>query len=105
MAGNGILALLLTVIGRGIWTGLVLANLAATPAVPWSVAVMGLLLWTAWRYLGGHWPPLRTAAWRRAHRRANPLPWPVLSIALVAGGLSVGALAGFWGVLVQLVRV
>jgi membrane protease YdiL (CAAX protease family) len=105
IAGSGVLAFLLTVTGGGIWTGLLLANLAATPAVPWSVAVMGLLLWTAWRYLGGSWPPLRTAAWRRSHRRANPLPWPVLRVALLAGGLSVGALAGFWSVLFQLVKI
>jgi membrane protease YdiL (CAAX protease family) len=105
IAGSGALALLLTLAGGGIWSGLLLANLAATPAVPWSVAVMGLLLWAAWRYLGGTWPPMRTAAWRRAHRRANPLPWRALVVALLAGGLSVGSLAGFWSVLFQLVKI
>ncbi len=56
---TGGLAFLVTVVAGGIWTSLLLANLASTPAVPWAAAAMAPVLWSIWSYLGGKWPPGR----------------------------------------------
>jgi membrane protease YdiL (CAAX protease family) len=103
--GSGALGFVLTVAGGGVWTGLLFVNLATTPAVPWSVVLMGLLLWCTWRYLGGSWASRGTASWRRAHRRSNLLPPATIVWALLAGTFFVAALAGFWSVLFQLVKL
>lgn len=101
----GILALVLTVTVGGIWTALVAANLAISPAIPWAVAVMGLLLWLLWRYLGGVGRPRRTSDARRRLLRANRLPGRVFAWALLAGMLAIVALAGLWPVLFQLAHL
>ena len=49
----GLLALAITILAGGIWSALLVTNLRSSPAVPWSVAAMALLLWLAWSYLGG----------------------------------------------------
>jgi membrane protease YdiL (CAAX protease family) len=100
----GVLALALTLVGGGIWTALLVANLATSPAVPWSVAAMALVLWAAWRYLGGSGPPRSTSEARRRGLRAERLAGPVLAWALAAGALSIVALTGLWIVLFQLVK-
>jgi membrane protease YdiL (CAAX protease family) len=97
-AWTGALAFLLTIVTGGIWTGLLLANLSTTPAVPWAAVVMALVLWLVWAYLGGS-----TA--RRRYLRASPVSASAFSWALLAGSLSIVALAGFWIVLFRLVRI
>jgi len=57
---SGALAFVLTVFTGGIWTVLLISNAATSPAIPWAVAVMALLLWMMWQYLGGKWGPLST---------------------------------------------
>jgi len=105
IAAMGILAAMIAVVAGGVWSGLLLANLQTNPKVPWSVAAMAILLWTAWMYLGGHgWPPSTSNA-RREHLRAYRRPWRVFAWAGVAGGLAVASLAGLWIVLFQLVRM
>ena len=94
----GAFALVLTMVAGGVWSALLVVNLRATPAIPWSVAVMATLLWLAWRLLR------RTRA-RRTRLRAVPVPKPVLVWALVAGLLAIAALSGLWIVLSQLVHV
>ncbi|MGO8947451.1 MAG: hypothetical protein ACLQUY_07280 [Ktedonobacterales bacterium] len=59
--GFGALAFVLTAVVGGIWSALLTINLAMSPAIPWAVVVMALLLWLLWRYLGGAWWP-RTPA-------------------------------------------
>jgi hypothetical protein len=44
VVGMGILAFLLTSVVGGIWSSLVVANLATTPAVPWAVLAMAGVL-------------------------------------------------------------
>ena len=44
VVGFGLLAFAITILAGGIWSGLVVANLQSTPAVPWSVPLMALLL-------------------------------------------------------------
>ena len=98
-------ALLLTILTGGIWTALVLANLATTPAIPWAVAAMALLLWSLWSYLGGSWRPYGTGEARRRYLRARRVSGLIFTWALLAGALSVVSLAGLWIVMFRLVRM
>ena len=50
---SGGLAIILTAVVSGIWTALLGANLATSPAIPWAAAVMALVIWALWSYLGG----------------------------------------------------
>ena len=102
---SGLLALVLALGVNGLWTALLLSNLRTSPAVPWSVGLMALLLGLLWLYLGGRWGTPRTAVARRRSLRARPLPPPVFAWAVGAGLLAIVALAGFWIVLVRLVPV
>jgi membrane protease YdiL (CAAX protease family) len=102
---TGALALLLTIVTGGIWTVLLLANLATTPSVPWAAAAMALVLWSLWSYLGGRWRPERTCEARRHYLRANRVPGRIFAWALLAGGLSVVSLTGLWIVMFRLVRI
>jgi hypothetical protein len=105
VVGFGLLAFAITILAGGIWSGLVVANLQSSPAVPWSVPVMALLLWLAWSYLGGKGWPRGTSEVRRRYLRANRNSGPTYLWAWVAGVLSVVALAGYWILLFQLVKM
>lgn len=98
----GLLALALTIGAGGIWTVLLAANLATSPAIPWAVVVMGALLWLMWWYLGGHGGPERTQQARRDALRAKRVPGTRFIWALLAGLFAILALAGLWFVLFQL---
>jgi membrane protease YdiL (CAAX protease family) len=100
-----LLALALTMLAGGVWSGLLVANLRTTPTIPWAVVVTGLLLWLMWQYLGGRWWPRSTSETRRHLLRARPVAASVFAWALVAGGLSIISLSGCWIVLFQLVEV
>ena len=102
---TGILALVLAVTAGGIWSVLLAANLATSPAIPWAVAVMAVLLVLMWRYLAGTGWPRRTSESRRRLLRANQLPGRVFAWAVLAGMLAIVALAGLWPVLFQLANV
>jgi membrane protease YdiL (CAAX protease family) len=102
---SGALAFVLTVVAGGVWTVLLISNVATSPAIPWAVVVMALLLWLMWQYLGGKWGPQSTSEARRRYLRARPLSGQVFAWALVAGLLSIVALVGFWIVLFQLVKI
>jgi membrane protease YdiL (CAAX protease family) len=100
---TGVLAIGVTTLVSGAWSGLLLVNLKVSPAIPWAVVIMGLILWALWSGLGGGRGPERTKATRKALLRAGHLPPKVLAWAIIAGVLSIVALAGFWIVLHQLV--
>jgi membrane protease YdiL (CAAX protease family) len=100
----GVLAFLLAIFAGGVWTMLLITNLRTTPGIPWSVVVMGGLLWLMWQYLSGRWAPRSTSERRQRLLRANPLSRSVFTLAVIAGVLAVAALAGLWIVLSQLVR-
>ena len=93
------LAFVITTLAGVTWTGLLRFNLSTTPALPWSVVVMGLLLWALYRYLGGAWAPSNTSDARRRLLRANRLPANVFGWAVAAGLLATVAVAGLWVVL------
>jgi membrane protease YdiL (CAAX protease family) len=103
--GFGFLAFAVTILAGGIWSALLIANLRSSPAVPWSVPVMALLLWLIWGYLGGKGWPRSTSDARRHHLRANRRSPRIYLWSFVAGVLTVVALAGFWIVLFQLVKM
>jgi membrane protease YdiL (CAAX protease family) len=105
VACAALLAILISLVGQGVWTALVTTNLATTPAIPWSVAVMALFLRLAWQYAGGRWPPLVTAAARHRALRSNAVSGRAFALALLAGTLAVVALAGLWIVTSTLVRM
>jgi membrane protease YdiL (CAAX protease family) len=93
---TGLLAFLLTTVGGGIWTAMLVANLSTTPAIPWSVAAMAIVLWAIWSYLSGKGPPATTSDARRRYLRARRISAQPFLWALLAGVLSVIALAGLW---------
>jgi len=100
-----VMAIVLTAVTGGIWTELLSVNLTTSPAIPWSVAVMALLLWLLWRYLGGAGWPRSTADARRGYLRARRTSGRVFAWAILAGLLSIVALAGLWVVLFQIANL
>ncbi len=105
VVGFGLLAFAITTLAGGIWSVLLVTNLRSSPAVPWSVPAMALLLWLMWSYLGGRGWPCSTSEARRLYLRANRRSGWTYLWAWVAGVLSVVALAGYWIVLLQLVKM
>ena len=101
MVATGLGALIAAGIASGIWGGLLTANLATTPALPWSAPVMLLLLAFAWMYAGGRGPPKRTQATRRGSLRGTGIDRAAIGLALVAGGCALIALIGVWIVLFE----
>jgi membrane protease YdiL (CAAX protease family) len=105
MLWAGFLGFLTIVFGAGVWSALVAVNLGTTPAVPWAVPVMSVVLVLLWVYLAGKGRPRSTSNARRLCLRANMVPVTVLAWSMLAGGLSVVALAGLWIVIMQMVRM
>jgi len=102
---SALVAFLILFVGQAIWGFLLAANFRNSPrAVPWSVAIMAVVLWLFWQYLGGHWWPRNTALVRKQDLRPNPISAIVFGNALLAGVLAVIALAGLWIVFFQLVK-
>jgi membrane protease YdiL (CAAX protease family) len=104
VVGFVVLAVILTLAVGGVWAALLSVNLATTPAIPWAVVAMALLLWLLWQYMGGAGWPRSSAQARRCSRRSNPVSAPVFAWAVLAGALSIFALIGLWIVLSQLVK-
>jgi hypothetical protein len=100
-----ILGIFIALFGQGVWSALIAANLATTPAIPWSVCVMAVVLWLIWKYLNGRLGPQRTSESRRLRLRANPLPANVFAWAVLAGALSIVALAGWWLLISRLLHI
>lgn len=102
---SALLSSLISVFGAGVWILLISTNLSSTPTIPWAFPLIALVLWLMWQYLGGRWWPNSTSDARRAYLRSNQVSGQRLVWALIAGVLSIIALAGFWIVLVELVGV
>jgi membrane protease YdiL (CAAX protease family) len=91
-----VLTLVLTGLASGVWAGLLTLNLNTSPALPWAAVAMACVLWLAWKYADGRWWPQRTSAARHRLLRARRIDASAFTLALVAGGLSLVALAGVW---------
>ncbi len=102
IVGTVIFAFLLVGFAGGVWSFLLLRNLHGSPAYPWCVAVMAVLLWILWQYLSGRWGPSRSVGYRSRALRANPLPTRTFVIAVIAGLGAVVSLAGLWIILSRL---
>jgi membrane protease YdiL (CAAX protease family) len=100
-----IVGIFVALFGQGIWSALIATNLSTTPAIPWAVPVMALVLWIFWQYLGGRWQPRSTSDERRLRLRANAIPANVFAWAVISGALSVIALAGWWAVISHVERI
>lgn len=73
IVGFAVLAFVVTAVAGGVWTALLATNLATSPATPWPVVAMALLLWGLW---GAGWPR-STSATRPASlapRNSDPAP-------------------------------
>ncbi len=105
VAWAALLALLVAGFASLTWGGLLLANLQASPAIPWSFPVMAVVLVLLGLYLNGAGWPRRTSLARHAYLRARLAPGRVLAWALLAGGLALAGLVGLWIVLVELTHV
>lgn len=105
LAWSAILAFLILAFGQGVWGALLSSNLKTSKAIPWAVPVMALVLWLMWQYLGGKWWPHRTSETRRLYLRANRVSGRAWAWGILAGVLSVVALAGYWIVMFQLVKM
>ncbi len=101
----GVLGYFIALLGQGIWSALISANLAGSAAIPWSVPLMALILWPMWLYLDGRGWPHRLAEVRHRYLRANPVSGRVFVWAFLAGSLATAALAGLWIVMARLVRI
>lgn len=66
---------------------------------------MGVVLWIIFQYLGGRRRPQSTSDERRLRLRAKPLPGDVFAWALLAGGLSIVALAGWWLLISAIMKI
>src|SRR5579872_5802281 len=103
--GAGLLGLAIALVPGGIWGGLYMLNLKTGSSIPWAVVPMGVVLWLTWQYLSGKgWPPSTSGA-RRNLLRARPVESRTFAWAFLAGALAIVALAGYWIVLFQLVKM
>ena len=93
LVGLALLAVVITGVVSGVWTGVLLANLTYRPTIPWSAPLMLAVLALLWWGLGG-WTKRSSA--RAVSLRAAPLSASVTILALAAGLLSLAALVGFW---------
>jgi membrane protease YdiL (CAAX protease family) len=105
VAWAGILGFLIIVLGAGIWSALVAVNLSVSPAIPWAVPAMSVVLALMWVYLAGKGWPRGTSQARRLCLRAKLVSAPMFGWSALAGSLSVVAFAGFWIVMSQLVSM
>ncbi len=102
---SAVLAFLILMAGQVPWSVLLALNFRnRASAVPWSVAVMAVVLWLMWQYLGGKGWPHSTSEKRRRLLRANPVPPKTFVLSFLCGMLAVVALAGYWIVFFQLVK-
>src|SRR5207253_2992040 len=101
----GVFALVLTTVAGGVWGGLLITNLRASPRVPWAVPVMAAVLWILWSYLSGARGDPHKSRVRRTRLRAAAVSPRVFEWAAVAGPFSILSLAGLWIVLGQIAPV
>ena len=53
--------MVLNVAVNGVWTALLIANVRTTPAIPWAVLAMAIILSLLWQYLNGRWAQAKTS--------------------------------------------
>lgn len=105
LAGFSLLALCLIGMAGLIWGALIYTNLKTSPSFPWALPAMVVVLWLMWQYLGGKGLPRSTSAVRKRLLRANPVSRQALLWSFLAGALAIVALAGYWIVLSQLIKM
>jgi len=105
LAKLALVTLAITLVPQGVWSALIVANLQANPAVPWSVLLMAVLLFILAQYLRGEWGPRNSAAARRQSLRAALVSREAFAWAGLAGALSITALVGVWIVLASVIRM
>lgn len=95
----------ITAVGQGVWGTLAFVNLAVSPTLPWAPALMVPVLALLLGLLGGRLGPKAGAEARRALLPLRGVPGGVWLWSLIAGACGIGALAGLWITLGELVTV
>jgi len=98
-------SLAITLVPQGVWSALIVTNLRTSPAVPWSVFAMAILVVVLAQYLRGRWGSTNTAAARRESLRATVVSGETFVWAGLAGAFSITALIGVWIVLASVIRM
>jgi membrane protease YdiL (CAAX protease family) len=80
-------------------------NLRAGTAIPWAILPAALYLWAYWRFIGGSWGAISSAATRRQNLRANALSPRAWAASLGAGLIGFGALVALLVLAARLVRL
>jgi membrane protease YdiL (CAAX protease family) len=93
--GRALLALALTALGSGLWSGLFIANLKVAPDYPWASAVMLAALVALGAWLNGSLGPGDRKA-RRTALRLRLTSWPVAAWSLAGGAAGLAALGALW---------
>ena len=96
-------AFAITLVGQTLWGLMAITNVKLTPAVPWSVAVMAVVLVAMVAFLTGRIGP--NGAARRALVPLAPVSARAWGWSLAAGGAAVVAAAALWTVMATIVRV
>ena len=96
LAKLAFVTLAITLVPQGVWSALIVANLRTSPAVPWSVLVMAVLIVVLAQYLRGQWGAKNTAEDRRQSLRATLVSREAFVWAGLAGAFSITALVGVW---------
>lgn len=74
VAWAGILGFVILAFGAGAWSALVAFNLSVSPAIPWAVPAMSVVLVLMWVYLMGRGWPRGSAQARSLCLRAKLVP-------------------------------
>jgi membrane protease YdiL (CAAX protease family) len=96
-------AFAIVLIGQTLWGVLAIANVKLTPAIPWSAAVMPIVLAALVAFLAGRIGPNRAA--RKALVPLAPVSARAWAWSLASGGSAVIAAAALWTVMATIVRV
>ena len=96
-------AFAIVLVGQTLWGVMAIANVKLTPAIPWSVAVMPLVLAAMVAFLTGRIGPKRES--RRKMVPLAPVSAKAWGWSLAAGGAAVIAAAALWTVMATIVRV
>ena len=80
-------------------------NLEVGTAVPWAIAPTALYLWAYWRFIGGRWGAVGSAASRCENLRANTLSPRVWAASLAAGMIGFASLIALLVLAARLVHL
>jgi membrane protease YdiL (CAAX protease family) len=100
-----LIAFAITLVGQTLWGLMAMVNVRLTPAIPWSAAIMPVILVVLVGVLSGRLGPKAGAEARRALVPLAPVSGRAWLWSIAGGSAGVIAAAALWTVLASLVRV